>query len=108
MAAPVLTQAARIMCPHGGQATVVPSNPTIQIAGSPVLVMSDVFTIVGCAFNISGAPAPCLNIQWTAPAMALTVNNIPALLASSVGMCLGGSGSVPAIVTPGQAQVLAS
>ena len=108
MAAPVLTQAARIMCPHGGQAVVVPQNPTIQIAGSPVLVQTDVFTIAGCTFNISGAPAPCLNVTWTAAAVSTSVNNIPVLLASSVGLCMGGSGAVPAVVAPGQVQILGS
>ena len=93
------------MCPHGGQAVVVPSNPTVQIAGSPVLVMSDVFTIAGCPFNISGAPAPCVNIQWTAPAVSTTVNNTPVLLATSIGLCMGGSPGVPAVVVPGQMQV---
>lgn len=106
MAAPILTMAASIMCPHAGKAVPVPQNPTIQVMGSPVLVMTDVFTIAGCAFNISGAPAPCVNIQWTMPAVSVTVNSVPVLLASSVGMCIGGSGSVPAVVIPGQMQVL--
>jgi hypothetical protein len=108
MPAPILTQAATVMCPHGGRAMVVPSNPTVQIAGSPVTVMTDVYTIVGCPFNISGAPAPCVSIQWTAPAVSATVGGVPVLLATSVGLCMGGSPGVPAIVTPGQMQVLAT
>ena len=106
MAAPILTQAARIMCPHGGQAVAVPQNPTTLIAGSPVLVVSDVFTIAGCTFNISGAPAPCVSIQWTAPAISTTANGTPVLLGTSVGLCAGGSPGVPAVVIPGQMQVL--
>lgn len=108
MAAPILTQSAQIRCPHGGQAIVVPSNPTITIAGSPVLVMTDLFTIAGCTFNISGSPAPCLSIQWTAPALSTSVNNTPVLLGTSVGLCMGGSPGVPAVVVPGQFQVLGS
>jgi hypothetical protein len=109
MPAPILTQAAVIMCPHGGQSVVVPQNPTVQIMGSPVLVVTDVFTVVGCPFNISGAPAPCVNIQWTMPAVSVMVNNVPVLLQTSVGMCMGGSGAVPAIIVhPGQVQVLGS
>ena len=106
MAAPILTQAATITCPHGGQAVVVPQNMTIQIAGSPVLVMSDVTTIAGCPFNISGAPAPCVSVQWTMPATSTMANNVPVLLATSIGLCIGGSGAVPAVVVPGQMQVL--
>ncbi len=38
MPAPILNASATIMCPHGGQATTVPSNPTVLIGGAPVLV----------------------------------------------------------------------
>ena len=106
MPAPILTQAATITCPHGGQAIVVPSNPMVQIMGSPVLVMTDITTIMGCPFNIGLSPAPCLTIQWTVPAVRTTVHGVPALLATSVGLCLGGSGAVPAIIVPGQTQIL--
>ena len=108
MAAPILTQAARIMCPHGGQATVVPQNMMVQVMGSPVLVMTDVFPIAGCVFNIAGAPAPCVIVQWTAPAVITKVNNVPVLLQTSVGLCIGGSGAVPAVVIPAQFQVTAA
>lgn len=106
MPGPILTMAATITCPHGGQAMPVPSNPTVLIAGSPVLVMTDVTPIVGCVFNISGAPAPCLTIQWTMPAVSTTVNRVPVLLASSIGLCMGGTPGAPAIVVPAQMQVL--
>jgi hypothetical protein len=108
MPAPILTQAATIMCPHGGQGIVVPQNMTMQIMGSPVLVMTDVFTIVGCPFFIGPSPAPCVNIQWTMPAVSFTVNNVPVLLQTSVGMCIGGSGALPAVVIPGQIQIMAT
>ncbi len=108
MAAPILTMAAQIMCPHGGQAKAVPSNPTVLIKGSPVLVMSDVFTIAGCAFNIAGVPAPCLSVQWTVPAVVTKVKNVPVLLQNSMPLCIGGSGAIPGIVVPGQMQVMGS
>ncbi|HXH22484.1 MAG TPA: hypothetical protein VNN10_10665 [Dehalococcoidia bacterium] len=108
MPAPVLTMAATITCPHGAPVLGVPSNPNVLIMGAPVLVVTDVFTVAGCPFNISGAPAPCVTVQWTAPAVNFTVNNIPVLLGTSIGLCIGGSGSVPAIVSPGQTQVMAS
>jgi len=108
MPAPVLTQAATIMCPHGGRATVVPKNTgQVHVENSPVLVQFDVFTIAACVFNISGSPAPCLSIQWTMPSTVLFANGEPVLLTTSTGLCMGGSGGVPAIVTPGQTTVLA-
>jgi hypothetical protein len=107
MPSPVLTQAATIMCPHGGRATVVPKNTgQVHIENTPVLVLTDVFVIAGCVFNYLGSPAPCISIQWTAPSTLLFANGEPVLLATSVGLCIGGSGGVPAIVTPGQTTFL--
>ena len=51
MPGPILTMAATITCPHGGMATPVPSNPTVLVANSPVLVMTDVTMIAGCVFQ---------------------------------------------------------
>jgi hypothetical protein len=102
----VLTQAATITCPHAGKALVVPKNMQVLVEGSPVLVVSDVFTITGCSFNISGSPAPCVSIQWSMPSTVLFVNGDPVLIGTSQGLCAGGSGAVPAIVVPGQASVL--
>jgi hypothetical protein len=70
--------------------------------------MTDVFMIVGCVFNVLGVPAPCVNVQWTMPALQFSVHGVPALLATSIGLCIGGSGALPAIVTPGQMTVLAT
>jgi hypothetical protein len=106
MSAPILTQAATITCPHGGQGSVVPQNVTIKIAGSPVLVVTDPGMIAGCPFNISGSPAPCLTIQWAAPAVLTKAGGVPVLLSTSIGLCIGGSGAVPAIIIPAQTQIL--
>jgi hypothetical protein len=100
--APVLTMAAQIMCPHGGQAIPVPSNPGVLLMGAPVLCETDTFPIVGCTFNVLGVPTPCLMVQWTVPALTFRVNGAAGLLATSIGLCVGGSGALPAIVTPGQ------
>jgi hypothetical protein len=108
MPSPVLTMAATISCPHGGQVTPVPSNLGVLIEGAPVLCINDVFPIIGCTFNVAGAPAPCLTVQWSVPAITLRVAGSPCLLASSVGLCVGGSGALPAVVIPGQTAVLAS
>ncbi len=94
------------MCPHGGKAQPVPQNMMVLIVNSPVLVVTDVFPIVGCAFVIAGAPAPCTIVQWTVPAIIVKANNTPVLLQTSIGLCMGGSGAVPAIVVPAQFTVL--
>lgn len=88
MGSSVLDLGCTISCPHGGQATVIPSNKSVKVGGKFVLLVNDTMIIGGCSFNVFGAASPCLTIQWTAPAASDTVNGTPVLLESSVGMCL--------------------
>jgi hypothetical protein len=83
----------QIACPHGGQGTATPSNQKVLLGGNPALVVSDVVTIAGCSFNVSGAPSPCLQVQWMAPATRVTVGGTPALLSSSVALCISAAGA---------------
>ncbi len=93
MGAYVLDAGATITCPHGGQATVVPRATRVSLGGNPPLLVDDVATIAGCAFNVSGAPSPCLRLQWLMPATRATVESSPVLLSSSVAMCLNAAGA---------------
>ena len=49
---------ATVMCPHGGQATLLPSQSRVQVAGQPVATLSDVHTIVGCPYLLRASRAP--------------------------------------------------
>lgn len=89
----VLDAATQIVCPHGGQGVATPSNQRVTLGGSPALVVTDLVTIAGCSFNVSGAPSPCLQVQWLAPANRVTVGGTPALLSSSVGLCVNAAGA---------------
>jgi hypothetical protein len=88
MGTSIMNLGCTIMCPHGGQATVIPSNTQAQVGGGFALLVTDTMIIAGCPFNVSGAPMPCLTIQWLAPATRTTVNGTPVLLQSSIGLCL--------------------
>lgn len=103
MPGPFLTTAATVMCTHGGQATLSTANRKAK-AGAAVLLESDVHTVAGCAFNVSGSPMPCIRIEWTAGASSVQVNGGKPLLMSSVGKCLNAAGAPQgvAIVVPGQ------
>jgi hypothetical protein len=91
MGVPILDMGCTITCPHGGQATVVPSNTQVRVGGNLALLVSDTMIIAGCSFIVGTAPMPCLTIQWTVPATRNTVNGTPVLLQSSVGLCLNAS-----------------
>jgi hypothetical protein len=88
MGANILDLGCTIKCPHGGQATVVPGNLQVKVGGNLALLATDTMIIAGCSFNVSGAPVPCVTIEWTAPATRDSVNSTPVLLQTSVGLCL--------------------
>lgn len=107
MPGPFLTLASTVMCPHGGQAVLTTANAKMMVAGSAVLLESDVHTVAGCAFQLPGpTPSPCVRIQWSGGAGSASVNGAAALVQSSVGQCCAATGAVQgvAIVTAGQGQ----
>jgi hypothetical protein len=97
----VLQQGCTIMCPHGGQAQVIPTNMRVKVGGVPALLPTDTFLISGCPFMMGPKPSPCLTIQWLAPAVRTKVNGSPVLLDSSVGICKS-----PEQIPQGTVQVL--
>jgi hypothetical protein len=76
------------LCTHGIPATVVPTNTRVLVGGQPVTTMSDQYLIAGCPFMAGPVPMPCVRIQWLVPAMRVLVNGSPALLQTSVGLCM--------------------
>ncbi len=84
----ILDAGATITCPHAGQATVVSRAARVKLGGQPPLLVDDVATISGCSFNVSGAPSPCLSIQWLMPATRVKVGSSPLLLSSSIALCV--------------------
>jgi hypothetical protein len=106
----VLTVASTIQCMHGGSASVVPSNTKVLADNSPVLVQSDIHTVAGCPFNVSGSPVPCVTISWSAGATKVKVNNTAVLIQTSVGQCKNAAGAVQgmAIIANTQTKVSAT
>jgi len=100
---------ASIVCPHGGTGVPVPTAVRVGLGGAPPLLATDTVTIAGCAFNVSGAPSPCLQVQWTMPSTRLQIAGAPVVLSSSSGLCLNPAGAPQgqAIVTGFQTKVQA-
>ena len=97
-----------IMCPHGGQTTVISSNLRVTVMGMPVATMSDQFLVAGCVFNVAGKPQPCIKVQWLAPAARVKVMGQPVVLQASPGLALSPEQAPqgPAIVATVQARVM--
>lgn len=79
---------ATLMCPHAGQVNIITSNARVTAGGQPVATMSDQFIVAGCPFTLPPAkPQPCVKVQWLVPAARVMINNQPAILQSSSGLC---------------------
>jgi len=82
---------ATLLCPHGGQVSVVPSGGRVLAGGQPVATTGDQFPIAGCPFQVpigtGTKPQPCVKVQWLVPALRVKVGGQPALLQTSSGIC---------------------
>ncbi len=100
---PLLNANAVIQCAHGGKFPVVARGPRPLVGGAPALNVQDFPGVIalGCAFNVSGAPVPCVIVSVTAgmcpkiimggaPAVNQTLvcatsNGVPSIPVSSAG-----------------------
>jgi|tagenome__1003787_1003787.scaffolds.fasta_scaffold20799631_3 hypothetical protein len=102
-----LTTSSVLMCPHGGTVSPIASNAKVTLGGAQIVLATDTFSIGGCAFNVSGAPHPCVQVKWIVTALRTTVDDAQPLTMDSVGLCLAADsapqGSV--LIQTTQAQV---
>lgn len=105
----VVDAGATISCPHGGTGVPVPTAMRVGLGGQPPLLVSDVVVVAGCGFNVSGAPSPCMQVQWLMPSTRLQVQGTPVVLSSSVGLAVNAAGAPqgPASVSGFQTKVQA-
>ena len=98
----LLHAGAALICTHGAPVTVTTSSARVKVNGQPVATASDTFTVTGCPFNISGAPQPCVKINWLKPASRVFIDGKPAVVQTSTGVCVAGNQAVqgpPQVVT---------
>ena len=87
MTGPMLTTNSQIMCPHGGQASLLTSNAKVFAEAGAVLLETDVHPVAGCPFAIGTKPSPCVRIEWSAGATQVSVSGTPVLTQTSIGFC---------------------
>ena len=99
-----------VQCPHGGQATFVPSQSKVKLGGQPALLVSDTTTVAGCAFTVGPKPQPCVTVTWSAPATKVTIGGSAPLLKTSIGLCKSAEGipQGPAVIISCQMKVSAT
>lgn len=107
---PLLNAGAVIQCAHGGVFPVVPSGVRPLVGGAPGLVIGDLpgKIAAGCAFNVSGAPVPCVLVAPTAGVCTKVLyGGQPALHQGLVCTTSNGTPTLP-ISTAGQTTVQGS
>ena len=95
----VLHAGATVLCAHGGQASPTVPSPRVKVGGQPVTTLSGPYAVAGCAFNVSGAPVPCVTAQWTVGATRVRSNGVPVLLQDSQAICAPNGTPVTIAVT---------
>jgi hypothetical protein len=90
MAGAVLTMESQIQCPHGGQALLLTSDERVMAEG-PVLIETDIHTVIGCPFVVGTVYMPCVTIEWSAGATRAQAMGEAVLTQTSIGKCLNAS-----------------
>lgn len=79
---------ATVMCPHGGQVAILPSQTRVLVGGQPVWTVADFSTITGCPFVVANVPHPCVTVRWVTPSTRQRVNGSAVITQASTGLCL--------------------
>ena len=94
----ILNQSATVICPHGGQATAIPTSVRVMVGGAPPILMTDTTMVVGCPFMVGPSPGPCLQVTWLTGATRVLIEGKPPLLMSSSGITQGPGAGPPTLV----------
>jgi hypothetical protein len=104
---PILTVNAVLMCPHGGQVTLIPRQVQVLAQGAPILWLVDLIgaPIVGCTQPPTPATVPCTLVVSPlsgSTSLTVSVNGIPALIATATAVTNGVPPGVVTVISPGQ------
>ncbi|HXA55717.1 MAG TPA: hypothetical protein VNV37_12665, partial [Solirubrobacteraceae bacterium] len=103
---PIVTSNANILCVHGGQVVLVPSQTAVTIQGGAVLCEPDLMgaVIVGCAQPPTPSTVPCTAVVSTLPgstSLTVSVAGMPAYVATLSGITDGVPPGAIMVADPG-------
>jgi hypothetical protein len=87
MGTPLLTRDARLMCPHGGQVTLISTDIRAKAQNGQIMQQADTGIVAGCPFMVGPKPQPCVTVRWMVGSLRVRVNGQAALLRNSVALC---------------------
>ncbi len=95
----LLHSGATVLCMHGGQAQATAPNPRVKVSEQAVVTQSVPHSVVGCPFNASGVPVPCVTAQWISASMRVKAGGLPVLLQDSQAVCAPNGTGVTIVAT---------
>ena len=106
MGAPVLTSGSTVLCPHAGSVMLSSIEPRVKAMGQPVATLKQPDTVSACTFQVSGAPAPCVTVNWVTTATRVRAGGVPLILQNSMGLTV--PNGTPVSVVNTQMRVMAT
>lgn len=106
MPGPLLHVGATVLCAHGGSAMPTTPNPRVMVSGQPTATMAAPFSVAGCAFNVAGAPSPCVTAQWVVASTRALSDGQPLVLMDSQAVCA--PNGTPVMAVSAQLRVIAT
>ncbi len=103
---PLVNASATVQCAHGGLVPMIPAGKRPLIGGAPGMVPTDLVgkVAVGCAFNVAGAPVPCVVVSVVSGICTkVTYGSLPAL---HQGLVCATSNGVPTLPVGNAGQTL--
>lgn len=85
-----------LQCPHTGTVLVATVNARVSSDKQYLATAGDVFSIPDCKQPVAVGP-PCTQVQWLMPATRVKIAGQFAVLATSIGLCQGGTPAPPVV-----------
>jgi uncharacterized Zn-binding protein involved in type VI secretion len=105
MPAPVLHLGATVLCTHAGQATPTAPFARVTVSGQPVVTLTSLYAIAGCALTGTTTP-PCVTGQFVTGAARVLAGGTPVATLASQSVCV--PTGTPMLPLTAQTRVLAT
>ncbi|MBB3178409.1 hypothetical protein [Variovorax sp. Sphag1AA] len=99
----LLDQTSMVTCMHAGQAKATVPFPRVTLSKQAVVTQTSAYMVSACAFNVSGAPSPCVSAMWTTVATRVKAGGAAVLLVDSQAQCVPNGTGV--LIAPSQIRV---
>jgi hypothetical protein len=84
----ILHEGALVACKHPpGVATPTQTDTRVTVSNQPVMTVTRVYSVTGCALNGSNSP-PCTTASWLTGAQRVFASALPVAIDSGQSLCV--------------------